>query len=602
MSAAYFALFDDADQAQARLLTEHRHSQYLFAHQLHEIDAHLQAGWQQGWHVCLLLPYEFGTALHLPDEPHPAPLSLHWFAQKQSLDAQQLTQWLQQTGGNEPAGLSHLQMREDQTGYLKTIANIQAAIARGDVYQINHTVRLDLTTYGHPAALYQRLRQRQSVPYGFLAHLPENQGARWTLSLSPELFLRILPDGHVETEPMKGTAPRLNDGQDEQRANTLAADPKNRAENIMIVDLLRNDLGKIAQTGGVSVPELFRVRPFGQVWQMTSLVRARLPDATPFAQLLAATFPCGSITGAPKRMSMSKIRQWESSPRGLYTGSIGHLKPHHSGLGYTGCLNVAIRTLTLQAIRNSDCHQGNYGVGSGIVMDSNGQTEYQECGWKSRLISELPPEFGLIESLRAENGHAPLLPHHRLRLSIAAAQLRFPAPDDTLWQNVEHTIAQCQEASIVRIEYRADAPPNISVRPIGSGATPAHVLIADTTLPRHHFLRRFKTTHRAVYDQAWQHAVQHQAFDALFFNEDGHLLEGGRSNVFLRLNHEWHTPSLDLDILDGIMRGQILANPQGHLKTDRIQASHLTRADLHAADEIILANAVRGLIRVKLLA
>lgn len=603
MQAEYFALFDDAQQDRARLLHDYCSSEYLLARQIDEIDARLQAGWQRGQFACLLLPYEWGVALQLPDTPHHTPLAIHWFGQEQILQHNEIEEFLQKHHGNHPAGLSHVQMREHQAGYLKTIADIQEAISRGEVYQINHTVRLDVQSYGHPTALYQRLRQRQRVPYGFLGRLPAGQygGEQWTLSLSPELFLRIQADGSVETEPMKGTAPRLHDEHDTARAQALANDSKNRAENIMIVDLLRNDLGKIAQTGGVSVPELFRVRPFGQVWQMTSLIRAQLSPSTTIASLLRATFPCGSITGTPKRMSMSKIQQWEPTPRGLYTGGIGYLKPDsNNALGYTGCINVAIRTLTLTADECADTFSGTYGVGSGIVMDSDGPTEYEECGWKSRLIRELPPEFGLIETLRVENGQCPLLHHHRLRLSIAAEQLRFPAPDDTLWQQVQHAVANCRQPSAIRLEYRADSPAIIHIRPIGPTPATVKLILQEQALPNHAFLRRFKTTHRATYDAAWRQAEQQGAFDALFFNENGELLEGGRSNVFIRIQGTWHTPPLYLDILNGIMRDRILADPQGYLKTHQIKASILTRDDVLAAEAIVVCNTVRGVIPAQL--
>ncbi len=599
---SYFALFDDADSGQARLLTGHRHSFRFEAARLHELDAELQRGWAQHWHACLYLPYEFGRDLHYPPAQTPAGAVLHWFAAEQLLDATALNDWLAAQAGDAPAGLCGLHSDTSEAGYLNAVAEIQAAIARGEVYQINYTTHLQLETYGHPAALYRRLRQRQPVPYGLLAHLPDNPP--WTLCLSPELFLRILPDGSVETEPMKGTAPRLGDGEDEARAEALRQDPKNRAENVMIVDLLRNDLGRIAVKGGVSVPEVFTVRPFGRVWQMTSRIRARIRPDTSAAELLAATFPCGSITGAPKHMSIHKISTLEPTPRGIYTGSLGYLKPCRSGLGFYGTLNVAIRTLQLQPHpaapdTETDRHHGIFGVGSGIVTDSQPDEEYRECGWKAQFLSSLPPEFGLIESLRAENGVCPLLPLHRQRLLHAAAVLRFPVPDDALWQRLEAEVAASREASLIRLEYRPDGRAEWSRRPLGDAPLPDALIAADTALPVNGFLRRFKTTHRAVYDRGWQQADAAGAFDSLFFNRAGQLLEGGRSSIFLRLDGRWHTPPLSLDILDGVMRRAVLANPQDYLNTDRVQESLLTLADLRRAEDIRAANAVRGLLPVR---
>lgn len=592
---SYFALFDDAQRAEARLLEQHVRSFLFPPERLHGLDAELQRGWADGLHACLCLPYEFGRDLHYPPaDGCGTPAAVHWFARETLLGETALAQWLAEQAGSEPAGISRLESDTHETGYLKAVAGIQAAIARGEVYQINYTTRLHLETYGTPAALYRRLRERQPVPYGLLARLPGSP--EWTLCFSPELFLRILPDGTVETEPMKGTAPLLGDGQDEARAQALRQDPKNRAENVMIVDLLRNDLGRIAVSGGVSVPEVFAVRPFGRVWQMTSLVRARPRPGTSAAALLAAAFPCGSITGAPKHMSIKKIGETETAPRGLYTGSIGYLKPCR-GLGFHGTLNVAIRTLQLDPLPDGR-HRGIFGVGSGIVTDSIPADEYRECGWKAGFLSSLPPEFGLIESLRAENGTCPLLPLHRRRLQASAAALRFPPPDDEIWQRVIQTAAEIGKPAAVRLEYRPDGSAAITVRPLAP--QPPHDLIpAAETLPGHSFLRRFKTTRRAVYDRGWQQAEASGAFDCAFFNSRGQLLEGGRSSLFVRIDGTWHTPPLSLDILDGVMRRAVLADPQGYLNTGTVQESLLTRADLARAEDIRAANAVRGLLPVR---
>ncbi|QMT40265.1 bifunctional chorismate-binding protein/class IV aminotransferase [Neisseria shayeganii] len=599
----YFALFDDAHSGQARLLTQHRRSLRLSPDQLDRLDAELQAGWAQGWHVCLCLPYEFGHALHYPEPGHtPSSAGIHWFAEESLLDPEALNHWLAAYSTDDSAGLCALAADTDETGYLKHIADIQAAIAHGEVYQINYTTRLHSESYGSPAALYRRLRQRQPVPYGFLAKLPE-EAHQWTLCLSPELFLRIGEDGSVETEPMKGTAPLLGDEGDAERAEALRLDPKNRAENVMIVDLLRNDLGRIAVTGGVSVPEVFTVRPFGQVWQMTSRIRALPRPGTTAAQLLRATFPCGSITGAPKHMSLEKIRQLESSPRHLYTGSIGYLKPCPGGLGFHGTLNVAIRTLLLNPLPDSNRYRGVFGVGSGIVTDSQAEDEYRECGWKARFLSSLPPDFSLIESMRLEHGACPLLPLHRRRLQHSADILRFPPPDEALWQHIAEQAAADHRPALLRLEYCPDGRAELSLRPLHElPAISPYLILSPLSLPRHDFLRRFKTSRRRLFDQAWQQAEAQDAFDSLLFNEDGHLLEGGRSSIFVRFGSIWYTPPLSLDILDSVMRQRILADPETHLgaDTDSVQEGLMTRRTLMQADEIVAANAVRGVMRMHL--
>ena len=593
----YFALLDDAVRDCATLYDDYVESRFLQADTLHGLDGLLQQGWQRGLHVVLWADYAFGHPLqHLSPQPD-ACLALHWFRKCETVAEPE--KWLQSRyPDHAPAGISTPTSHTGKADYLHAVGEIQAAIARGDTYQINYTTRLQLQSYGHPAQLYRRLRQ--PVPYAALAHLPDHkQQPGWTLSFSPELFVNIASDGLITTEPMKGTAPVLGDGGDEARAQALQADPKNRAENIMIVDLLRNDLGKIATTGGVRVPAPFQVRRFGSVWQMTTAIEAQAKPHTSAADIFRAAFPCGSITGAPKRMSMQIIDALETSPRGLYTGSIGYLKPCSSGLGFEGTLNVVIRTLQLKPLSDG-LYQGTYGVGSGIVADSEAEAEYIECQWKAHFLNALAPEFGVFETLRAEGGQCALLSLHLERLQEAAAALNLRLPPDAAQQ-----IGRYLQALPDAWPYRVKALLNSDGLHLSHAAcAPLHgaqyALIAPQALPLHDYLRRFKTTRRAAYDAGWQQAEQQGAFDSLFFNTEGCLLEGGRSNVFVRFGSEWHTPLLDLDILNGVMRRAVLADSQHYLNTAHIFERRITQAQLRQADEIVLCNALRGLIRVEL--
>ena len=593
----YFALLDDAVRDCATLYDDYVESRFLQADTLHGLDGLLQQGWQRGLHVVLWADYAFGHPLqHLSPQPD-ACLALHWFRKCETVAEPE--KWLQSRyPDHAPAGISTPTSHTGKADYLHAVGEIQAAIARGDTYQINYTTRLQLQSYGHPAQLYRRLRQ--PVPYAALAHLPDHkQQTGWTLSFSPELFVNIASDGLITTEPMKGTAPVLGDGGDEARAQALQADPKNRAENIMIVDLLRNDLGKIATTGGVRVPAPFQVRRFGSVWQMTTAIEAQAKPHTSAADIFRAAFPCGSITGAPKRMSMQIIDALETSPRGLYTGSIGYLKPCPSGLGFEGALNVVIRTLQLKPLSDG-LYQGTYGVGSGIVADSEAEAEYIECQWKAHFLNALAPEFGVFETLRAEGGQCALLSLHLERLQEAAAALNLRLPPDAAQQ-----IGRYLQALPDAWPYRVKALLNSDGLHLSHAAcAPLHgaqyALIAPQALPLHDYLRRFKTTRRAAYDAGWQQAEQQGAFDSLFFNTEGCLLEGGRSNVFVRFGSEWHTPPLDLDILNGVMRRAVLADSQHYLNTAHIFERRITQAQLRQADEIVLCNALRGLIRVEL--
>ena len=593
----YFALLDDAVRDCATLYDDYVESRFLQADTLHGLDGLLQQGWQRGLHVVLWADYAFGHPLqHLSPQPD-ACLALHWFRKCETVAEPE--KWLQSRyPDHAPAGISTPTSHTGKADYLHAVGEIQAAIARGDTYQINYTTRLQLQSYGHPAQLYRRLRQ--PVPYAALAHLPDHkQQPGWTLSFSPELFVNIASDGLITTEPMKGTAPVLGDGGDEARAQALHADPKNRAENIMIVDLLRNDLGKIATTGGVRVPAPFQVRRFGSVWQMTTAIEAQAQPHTGAADIFRAAFPCGSITGAPKRMSMQIIDALETSPRGLYTGSIGYLKPCPSGLGFEGALNVVIRTLQLKPLSDG-LYQGTYGVGSGIVADSEAEAEYIECQWKAHFLNALAPEFGVFETLRAEGGQCALLSLHLERLQEAAAALNLRLPPDAA-QQIGRYLQALPDAAPYRVKALLDSD---GLHLSHAACAPLHgaqyALIAPQALPLHDYLRRFKTTRRAAYDAGWQQAEQQGAFDSLFFNTEGCLLEGGRSNVFVRFGSEWHTPPLSLDILNGVMRRAVLADSQHYLNTAHIFERRITQAQLRQADEIVLCNALRGLIRVEL--
>lgn len=585
----YFALFDDAVSGRAKRYQNHVESRFFRPEELDALDGALQSGWQKGLHAVLFADYGFGLPLTGVESERGGNLALHWFADCADTDA---ASWLARHSDGLPAGISTPQSSVSEADYLDHIRQIHEAIRRGDTYQINYTTRLHLQAYGNPVKLYQRLRQ--PVPYAVLSHLPDAQGqSAWTLCFSPELFLKIGSDGTISTEPMKGTAPILGDGQDERRAAELQADPKNRAENVMIVDLLRNDLGKIAQTGTVCVPEPFKVSRFGSVWQMTSTIQAQALPHTSFADILRAAFPCGSITGAPKKMSMQIIESLEAEARGLYTGSIGYLNPCSGGLGFEGTFNVVIRTLSLTPLSDG-IYQGVYGVGSGIVIDSDPAAEYRECGWKARFLNELRPDFGIFETLRVENGRCALLDRHLCRLKTSAQALNLPLPDGCENQ-IKQYIAHLPDGVFRVKALLASDGISLSRAVLNHLADKQRVIISPAVLPAQNYLRRFKTTHRALFDQAWQTAETQGAFDSLFFNSDGILLEGGRSNVFVKHRGQWLTPSLDLDILNGIMRQAVLDEPQKYLHTNQVIETHITQKTLQEAEEIRLSNALRGI-------
>ncbi|MDO4642833.1 MAG: bifunctional anthranilate synthase component I family protein/class IV aminotransferase [Cardiobacteriaceae bacterium] len=573
-----YLLLDDARDKHARLYQDHIRRDTISADKIEQLDVLLNYGWEKGLHATLTIPYEFGYTL-VGLHPTSPPLLLDWYGRLEYLNGTDIDDWLHKQHQHAPSGLINLHFDTSLATYTQAIEDIQEQIRAGNTYQINYTLRLHGESYGNPVALYQRLRAQQPAPYAALAYHPDDG---YTLCLSPELFLAR--DGtQIYTLPMKGTA--RAEGDIEAAKSILAHDPKNRAENTMIVDLLRNDLSKLAKPHSVRVTDPFHVEQHGQVLQMTSRINAELHPQICYSDILSATFPCGSITGAPKRITMQFIEALESSPRKLYTGAIGYIEPQKM------CLNVAIRTLSIHD------HQATFGVGSGITIDSDAEDEYQECQLKAAFL-HLPAEVGLIETLRIEDGIPQDLELHLKRLSSSAAALNIPCDLSAIRHHLAH-LPQAKGKQRLRIDLAPDGKWHITITPLT--ALPNHItcIIHPVSLPDHDPLRRYKSTHRCHFDQAWQQAEIQGAFDALIFNESGYLLEGGRSNIFIQINREWHTPPLTLDILPGIARTKILAYPE-LLHTDTIHETLLTHSDLIHADRIILVNSLRGILHATL--
>ncbi len=576
-----YLLLDDARAGRARLYRDHIRRDTLTAADLDQLDALLARGWADGLHAALRIPYEFGVALMELAASAP-PLILDWYARLDHLHGDAIDAWLRSRHDGAPAGLLDLCFDTDRAAYARTIAAIHALIRAGNTYQVNYTLRATAESYGNPVALYQRLRALQPAPYAALAWHPADGH---TLCLSPELFLARDSD-HLHTLPMKGTARATGDIAAAKAA--LARDPKNRAENTMIVDLLRNDLSKIARPHGVSVSDAFHVAQHGEVLQMTSRVNALLRPGTTHAAILRATFPCGSITGAPKRITMQTIAALETSPRDLYTGALGYIEPDKMRL------NVAIRTLQI-----TDGH-ARFGVGSGITIDSDADDEYRECQLKAAFLRH-PPDIGLIETLRVENGAAQQLDAHLARLAASANALGLPCDVAAIRAAVMARCADAASAHRLKITLQHDGTPQLELAPLDAIAGDVFVLEHPAPLPNRDPLRRHKTTHRAHLDRIWQAAVASGAFDALLYNESGYLLEGARSSVFLQIDGAWHTPPLALDILPGIARARILAEP-ALIGVTHITESSLTRADVARATRICLTNSLRGILTARRIA
>jgi para-aminobenzoate synthetase/4-amino-4-deoxychorismate lyase len=553
---------------------------------------------QRGQFAVALFSYETGAQLQgiSAHSGMAAASKVFLFARCDLLNQQQVTDWLAAQTQSQIAGIAGLRSSVDHEEFSAAIAKVQDYIAAGDTYQVNYTYRLHFQAYGSAVALYQRLRQRQPVPYGALICLPDGEAV---LSLSPELFVRH-QQGRLLARPMKGTAAATGiDIEDARIAGELANDSKNRAENLMIVDLLRNDLGRIAVTGSVSVPRLFEVKRFSSVLQMTSTVEASLQPELNLADIMSALFPCGSITGAPKHRTMEIIRELESEARGIYTGAIGWFDAPQLGRTVGDfCLSVPIRTLSLQAPDAQALRQGVMGVGAGIVYDSVAAQEFAECQLKAKFLTGLPAQFELFETMHASKaGGCRHLARHLQRLQKSARFFGFEYDQTAITEALQGFCEDLppQGAFRLRLALQADGRWSLQSGPLQDLPSAVKLLIAPHACSSEPLFLAHKTTLRAHYDQAWQAAEQQGAFDMLFFNQDGFLTEGGRSNLFIRLNGRWFTPPLTDGVLPGIMRAVLLDDTQ-------MQACErqLTLADLYEAEQVVLCNSLRGIMQAEI--
>ena len=526
------------------------------------------------WTV-VALDYELGYLLEPASappgwQPGGQPLARFWrFAHRLSMTAEAAEDWLAAQVDGVVAGVGGLQPGLDEKNYVAAVNRIKQLIFEGDCYQVNFTFPMTFEWFGTPLTLYARLRERQPVRYGGFVGDAE-QGL---VSLSPELFL----ERHGErllTRPMKGTAARS------APADQLKNSAKDRAENLMIVDLLRNDLGRIAEHGSVAVDRLFDIEAYPTVWQMVSEVSANVGQRS-FGEILNALFPCGSITGAPKIRAMQIAAELETGKRGIYTGALGWLAPHEDFR-----LNVAIRTLALGA----DGH-GQLGVGSGVVADSEASAEWAECLLKGSFLSDCDPGFKLIETLRRDGGMYPMWAGHLARLRRSGRYFGFPLDEQSLFRELGSQPAK----GTWRVRVTLDKSGAIDVQSAALDGAPPEMRLAVMATERidsRDTFRRHKTTVRALYDAALRSLpADSPIFDLVFLNERGEVAEGARSNIFVERDGVLLTPPIESGALPGVLRADLLARGQA-------REAVLQPADL--ADGFWMGNALRGLIRVTL--
>ncbi len=467
----------------------------------------------------------------------------------------------------------------DAEAYARRVATIRRAIARGDTYQVNLTFPLRSSYAGDPWSLFRRLAVPPSPGHRAWVDL----GGHQICSLSPELFFALDGD-RVTARPMKGTARRgPTTAGDLAQRRWLAGSPKDRAENLMIVDMLRNDLGRVAEARSVATPRLFDVERYPTVFQMTSTVEARTRRGVP--EILAALFPCASITGAPKVRTMELIAGLEDGPRGIYTGAIGYLGP-----GRRAELNVAIRTIHFDRDRGI----AEYGTGGGVTWDSVAEDEYEECRVKSLAVTAPPGPAGLFETLLWDpaNGGYWLLERHLDRLIDSAAYFEIPCGRQEAAAVLERCAATLERRrSRVRLDLSSRGTLSAFATVLDAERRPWRVALAEPAVDAGEPLLHHKTTSRGIYEAARDRA--RGADDVLLRNRAGELTEATRANLVLRKGDRWLTPAAACGLLPGTFRAELLAR-------GLLEEARLKREDLETADEVWLINSLRGWIPIEL--
>ena len=472
-----------------------------------------------------------------------------------------------------PQGLE-LEPDWNHAEYVERFDRVQAYLKAGDCYQINLTFPMRGQYDGDPIDLYASLRHRQSGKYGGFLRL----GGPDILSLSPELFFKK-QGNHITMRPMKGTQKRSPDPrQDNDLRNAMALDIKSQSENLMIVDLLRNDLSKLAHPGTVKVPELFSLETYPTLHQMTSRVTAQLKDHTTFREMFHSLFPCGSVTGAPKIRAMEIIDELEGTPRGAYCGAVGYVDPQGEA-----CFSVAIRTLSLKGTR------ARYHVGSGVVLDSDSAAEYAECLLKADVLTHKPPHFIETFYWDDKDGYRHIGRHLR-RLSKAVKN------EKTMSSVIEHLAAYQPTHNPARIRLIVDLDGHVTLTdtlftPL---ASPLRLALSKHALTPQRQQTHHKVSQRDFYDGERNRLKQsHQIDEVIFVNEKGNLCEGSYTTLFIEKDGKLYTPTLSAGLLPGVFRAHMLAQK-------KVVETVLTRNDLKTADKLYVGNSLRGLMPAKL--
>ncbi|MBL7648620.1 MAG: aminodeoxychorismate synthase component I [Candidatus Hydrogenedentes bacterium] len=525
----------------------------------------------RGYHVAGYITYEAAPAFDPAIQTHtPRDFPLLWFGVYREPLFEALP-----TGAALPQPALNWKPSLEKAAYGASLARIREHIAAGDTYQVNFTYPFEAHFDAEPEAWF--LERLQAQQCGYAAYL--DLGDQVIMSLSPELFFELNGE-RITTRPMKGTRPRgLGSAEDRAMAEALRNSPKERAENLMIVDMLRNDLGRVCAVNSIEVPTLFSIERYPTVWQMTSTVTGHCDASVP--DIFAALFPCASVTGAPKIETMKIIRELEAGPRGVYCGAIGWWAP-----GRQARFNVAIRTATLDRDRGL----ARYAAGSGIVWDSEVDREYQECEQKTAVLYHTQPPFALLASLRLEASSYFLLEEHLDRLADSAEYFGYAFGREKVRAALEAYRAQVERFP-TKVRVLSDKQGVLTMTDeLLPAPKPWKVGLARSPIDSRQPWTHHKTTHRALYDSA--RATRPDCTDVLLWTADGALTESTFANIVLRFGDKRYTPPSEAGLLPGVFRRHLL-------ETSEIEERKLTVDDLAKADEVMLINSVRGWIEVE---
>jgi len=479
---------------------------------------------------------------------------------------------------NGHSKISEFKIETDKEKYLSDINKIKNYIKEGDTYQVNYTVKSTFKVEGDLQNLFLNLIFNQSARYS--AYI--NGKDKVTISISPELFFKT-NDTIINTSPMKGTQKRGKNLSDDKLKQILLNDSlKDMAENIMIVDLLRNDLGRICNTDSVTTENIYKIEKYESVYQMVSSVHGQLKNQT-LSNIFENIFPCGSITGAPKISTMKIIKELEQRNRNLYTGAIGIVKKNEY------IFNVPIRTLEIDKQSNS----GELGIGSGVVWDSDPESEYEETVLKAKFLTDKNSYFEIFETMLIENGKIYLPELHLNRITSAADYFLFGFDEAKYSMLIEKILDQVEFNKNYKLKVTLDkwGRLNYNIDEIEKYQSSVDVVISESQINSSNKFQYFKTTNRGIYDSADSIINDGKYFDVLYLNENGNLAEGSRTNLFYKLSGRWYTPPISSGILDGCYRKIFME------KFSCIERA-LPLMELESVEELILTNSVRKEVKV----